>query len=174
MIISEPITVAREGKTLIGQAWVTCLSLDPSGGVGPLKPLWPASKQGWFSQVKPKFCYQRNSEWTLGRQNNRWPPQLDSLLLREHRWFQKNFATAFSHQESHVQKFKGMERRGSLVPVKKIELWLGEVKELRDKDGFVSLPWRYEGEMAQHLSSGSCWLGTVRAANLQDNIPQHN
>lgn len=48
--------------------------------------------------------------------------------------------TAFSHQESHVQKFKGMERRGSLVPVKKIELWLGEVKELRDKDGFVSLP----------------------------------
>lgn len=52
----------------------------------------------------------------------------------------KILLTAFSHQESHVQKFKGMERRGSLVPVKKIELWLGEVKELRDKDGFVSLP----------------------------------
>lgn len=36
----------------------------------------------------------------------------------------------FLTKKIHMQKFKGIERRGSLVPLGEMELWVGEEKVL--------------------------------------------
>lgn len=138
-----------EWTTMIGQTWVMCLSLQWGGSRGNHYDLLTSKDS--LPQVKPKFCYQKHSEWMTGSQNSSWPWQLDSLFLRDADDSKKILLTAFSHQESHVQKFKGIERRGSLVPVREIELWVIEVKELRGKCGFLSFPWKYKSEMAPVL-----------------------
>lgn len=172
--ICEPITVARgmDNTDWSDLAHVPLSASKQWGGSRGNDYDLLISKDS-LPQVKPKFCYQKNSEWMTGSQNNSWPWQLDSLFLRECRRSQKKILlTAFSQQESHVQKFKGIERRGNLVPVREIELWVREVKELRGKCGFLSFPWKYKSEMAPVLKkplAGNSWSHKPIRSILQHN-----